>query len=130
MRHENGYDAVSEQIYLGRYPLTLAQFPDDASVIVDMTSEFNARVSLFRDGNRMYFCEPCLDQMMPDAPTILRLAEKVAKLLDNEKAMKAYVHCANGRGRSSSLVVLIMLIRGQVKTVEKGLTSSAKIVRK
>ena len=120
LRHEHGYDKVSDQIYLGRYPLTVREFPRDASIIVDMTAEFFSRWSLIRGGKRLYFCEPCLDQMMPSPTAIIQLSKSVVKVLDEDRARKAYVHCANGRGRSSSLVVLIFLIRGQVNSIEEG----------
>ena len=41
-RVENPYDQVSDTIFLGRYPITYAEFPQVATAVVDLTAEFNA----------------------------------------------------------------------------------------
>ncbi len=104
-------DEVSPGIWLGRWPRP-QDVPHDVLLIVDLTAELPARRTVLH--GREYWLVPTLDGAAPDL-TLLRNA--VARAVDRPGPM--YVHCAQGRGRSTLFVLLLLRARGIVPDLEE-----------
>ena len=52
---------------------------------------------------------------MPEPAGVLKIALAVRELLARDPSLNVYVHCANGHGRSSLFIILIMMLDGALK---------------
>mmetsp|Transcript_21285 Transcript_21285/g.59947 ORF Transcript_21285/g.59947 Transcript_21285/m.59947 type:complete len:258 (+) Transcript_21285:203-976(+) len=111
---------IVERVYLGRLPWELSEIPEDVVEIVDCTAEFPRFVT----SNVKYQCFPMLDTCAPpesERDRFVTVARHVASFaIDGEDAV--YVHCANGRGRSATLIAAALLAARLVDTVEEAQT--------
>ena len=127
-RAEQPYNEVVPGIFLGRYPWPQLQktrccpgaFPtacgsggasEPACGVVDMCCEFPAHGAIVAQSQGLYRCLPCLDGDMPaDEAAFVAMCQEVAGW---DKSV--YVHCANGRGRSACVVVMLLVLRGHAE---------------
>lgn len=107
---EPTYDRVAPGLYLGRLPLR-GEVPDDVGLVVDLTAEF-PRTKAAPPGAD-YLLLPTLDAFVPDLAACEVLVRAVAA-----HPGPAYVHCAQGHGRSALIAAAVLLQRGTVSTVD------------
>lgn len=105
LREERPWDEVAPGILVGRRPLDDAEMPDDAAVVVDLTSEFPR--SPATQGVARYECVPTLDTAAPDADAFRALLDRLG-----EDEGPIFVHCAMGHGRSATVAAALMIRRG------------------
>ena len=67
-----------------------------------------------RAGGAQLHVLPSMDHSFPPADQMLRLAREACSWEG-----PVLVHCANGHGRSASLVALIMVLKGDAETCEE-----------
>ena len=113
------WDRLEGNLFLGRRPLPVGLPPEVAAdpdaVILDLTAEFRDPPAVRRRPG--YRCVPILDAAAPDAD---RLREIVA-LLPPPGGPPAFVHCANGRGRTGTVAAAWLLAHGRANTAEDAL---------
>jgi len=107
---EAAYDEVGPGIYVGRW-LRRDALPEDAAVVVDMTSELTAPPCVRALTDR-YICLPTLDG---SAPSEAELHELLERLADHQGPL--YVHCAAGHGRSAMVAATLLVSRGHAADV-------------
>ena len=115
---EDCYNRVVPGLYLGRRPLA-HELPGNINAVVDLTAEFPEPKGV-RNG-RDYICAPTLDASVPVDGHFLELVERVTRL-DGP----TYVHCAQGHGRSGTLVAALLLARGTAKSVDEAIATVRK----
>jgi len=108
---ESPHDEVAPGIIVGRRPLDEREMPSDATVVVDLTSEF-ARAPSSRRVDR-YVCLPILDTRAPDDEAFRALIDDI-----EDADGPIFVHCAMGHGRSATVAAALMIRRGLAKDVE------------
>jgi len=118
-------------------------FPSDATIIVDLEAEMPVPRHVFK--TRRYLCIPTLDQCAPNVEALREVGASLAthddrfllhqgtsnfrRLESNEDTegegvrVKGAIHvfCANGRGRSTAFVLVLLVMRGDCQTVEEAL---------
>lgn len=98
-----------QNIWIGRYPVF--GVPKECDIIVDCTAEFPGRRI---DGE--YLNVPSLDMVLAPPREFRDAAEKVIRLF--EKGRKsAFIHCANGHGRSALLAALVLVLLQEESTL-------------
>ena len=97
-------------LYIGRRPLP-GELPSDIKVVVDLTAEFPERKEV-REASQ-YLCLPPLDASVPGDRQFQKLLESIM-----EAPSPAYLHCAEGHGRSGTLGAAILVLRGLAENVE------------
>jgi hypothetical protein len=91
-------------LWLGRRPAR-GELPADVGAILDLTSEFPRPADAVEP--RTYLCEPLLDATAPPMETLRRLVAWI-----ESSPQPVYVHCAQGNGRSATVVAAVLLARG------------------
>jgi len=104
---EHPYDlcyttASGKNMWIGRYPVF--GVPEECDIIVDCTVEFPGRRI---DGD--YMNVPSLDMVLAPPQEFRDAAEKVIKLFEDGRK-SAFIHCANGHGRSALLAALVIVL--------------------
>jgi len=89
-------------MWIGRYPVF--GVPEECDIIVDCTVEFPGRRI---DGD--YMNVPSLDMVLAPPQEFRDAAEKVIKLFEDGRK-SAFIHCANGHGRSALLAALVIVL--------------------
>jgi protein-tyrosine phosphatase len=102
---------IAPGLYLGRRPRP-NELPDDCGAVVDLTAEFPVPPGLLR-ADCAYRCLPTLNRFVPSADAFASLIQELLAL-----DAPIYVYCAAGRGRSAMLVAALLLLRGQVASLE------------
>ncbi len=116
LSREDCYNRISPEFYLGRRPLP-RELPREVAAVVDLTAEFPEPEGV-RTG-REYICAPTLDASVPSD-----FEELVERVLDLPSP--TYVHCAQGHGRSGTLVAALLMAIGTAREVDEAIS----IVRK
>jgi protein-tyrosine phosphatase len=101
---EDCSNEVAPGLWLGRRPLP-GELPAGVDLIVDLTAEFPENASV-RAG-REYVCIPVLDTTAPGDDDMRELVDRLCA-----HPGKAYVHCAQGHGRSACVVAAVLIRRG------------------
>jgi protein-tyrosine phosphatase len=109
----SGHEIVAG-LWLGRR-VSAAELPPDTRLVIDLTSEMSCPRGV-RDGIREYVCVPALDRGVPD-DAAARDAIGRANAVAGDGGI-IYIHCAQGFGRSASLVAAILVRRGECRDVE------------
>jgi uridine kinase/protein-tyrosine phosphatase len=111
---KSGHEIVPG-LWLGRR-VSLAELPPDTRLVIDLTSEMSCPRGIRGDGVRRYVCVPALDRGVPD-DTAARAAIDAADQVARDGGI-VYIHCAQGFGRSASLVAAILVRRGEASDVD------------
>ncbi len=115
---ENPAEEVADGIWVGRYPLEIgigdARFRGrPVSHVVDLTGEFPARAAFHGAEGVTYLCLPSLDRLL-SSPERLAAAARVV----HRDASCAFVHCANGHGRSGLFAGILLVLRGDAPDLD------------
>jgi protein-tyrosine phosphatase len=109
----NPFQEISPGLWLGRRLLP-REIPTNFDLIVDLTAEFPR--SKFVLQNRTYWCLPTLDASIPSTISFDELVEKIVSWPGC-----CFIHCANGHGRSATLVAAILIRKGMAKDSNEAL---------
>jgi len=109
---EDCYNRVSPELYLGRRALA-HELPPEVATVVDLTSEFPEPKGV-RTG-REYICVPTLDACVPS--NFEALVERILDL-----SPPTYIHCAQGHGRSGTLVAALLMAKGTAKDADEAMS--------
>ncbi len=110
---EAPYHELYDGVIVGRRLLP-HEFPERVTEVFDLTAEFPEPSPIREKG--VYHCYPTLDAT-PLEPTVLLQAAK--QVLETTEV--AYLHCANGYGRTGTLAAAVLLLGGHVETVDDAL---------
>ena len=108
------WNRVTPRIYLGRR-CQRTHLPPDISCIVDVTAEFPFPRSV-RDGC-FVISIPTLD----GCPPRWRDCQRVFEFMERNPNAAIYVYCANGHGRSVTLVATLLGLLGEASSVNGAL---------
>ncbi len=109
LSRERCFHEVAPGLLLGRRPFA-HELPPEVSLVVDLTSEFPEPHAV-RTRVR-YLCHPVLDTCAPDEDGLVSVVGTVLA-----EPGPVYVHCAQGHGRSSTIVAAVLLARGHSEDV-------------
>jgi protein-tyrosine phosphatase len=108
---ENPTDQVVSDLIIGRR-LQTSECPTDIEHYIDLTAEFEDPEAIRKSSQ--YMSMPILDG---DVPTNRTLRDAVSKVRDGV----AYVHCAQGHGRTGLFALALLAARGHIRSVEEGM---------
>ena len=101
-------------VWLGRR-VSAHELPAGTRLVVDLTSEMSVPRRV-RDGVRRYICVPALDRGVPDESVARQALDRIDEVA--REGGGVYIHCAQGFGRSASLVAAILIRRGECRDVD------------
>jgi protein-tyrosine phosphatase len=105
------YSQIAPGIWLGRRCFA-HELPPGVELVVDLTAEF-AEPRQVREG-RAYICAPTLDASVPSLEAFQKLIQTVS---DFEGP--TYIHCALGHGRSATVVIAVLVARGNALSLDQ-----------
>jgi protein-tyrosine phosphatase len=108
---ESPFNRIDDTLTVGRR-LLASEIPDGFDHYVDLTAEFEDP-SIIRN-RPSYHCLPILDADVPTPEELNRTVEAVSN-------GSAYVHCAQGHGRTGLFALALLIRRGEVTTAQEGL---------
>jgi len=108
---EPSFNRIDDTLTVGRR-LLASEIPDGFDHYVDLTAEFEDPASIRIRPS--YRCLPILDANVPSPEELNRTVEAVSN-------GSAYVHCAQGHGRTGVFALALLIHRGQVTTAREGL---------
>jgi protein-tyrosine phosphatase len=109
LSRERCFHEVAPGLLLGRRPFA-HELPPEVSLVVDLTAEFSEPRAV-RTRAR-YLCHPVLDMCAPDEDGLVSVVGTVLA-----EPGPVYVHCAQGHGRSSTIVAAVLLALGHSEDV-------------
>ena len=101
-------------IWLGRRPGP-DEIPDGVQLLIDVTAEFQSFAALRT--NYTYWTLPTLDARSAKAPILKEFATRIANWSQGD----IYIHCAKGRGRSTTLLVAVLIERGLAQDIDEAI---------
>lgn len=108
---ESPFNRIDDTLTVGRR-LLASEIPDGFDHYVDLTAEFEDPATIRTRPS--YRCLPILDAGVPSPQELNRTVEAVSN-------GSAYVHCAQGHGRTGVFALALLIHRGQVTTAREGL---------
>lgn len=102
-------------LYLGEWFKSDTTCPEDVGLVVDMTNEVDEAACL-RAADKAYINIQVWDQSIPRSTSLYCTQIKKAAEFGPSGTL---VHCVMGAGRSSGAVALILICRGQCRTIEE-----------
>lgn len=117
--HENAYDKITEQLYLGcKLSNADKKAIKDLGIVsvLDLTCEFTEPAFLRQRAG--YLCIPVLDTRAPSAK---QLKETAAWIEEQMAKGPVYVHCAFGHSRGATFVAAYLLQTKQANTIQDAL---------
>ena len=112
-------DAITERVWIGRYPGRGDLAAGGFDALLDLTAEFHPRVRAEHHHN-----ESMLDLATPDLASLRRAAEALEAL--HEKAGRILVCCALGYSRSAMTVAAWLLHSGRAGSVDEAIETVRK----
>jgi hypothetical protein len=110
LSREASFNTIDDDLVIGRR-LLAGEAPDGFDHYVDLTAEFEEPAAIrTRPG---YRCLPILDACVPSFGELEGAVEGAA-------AGRAFVHCAQGHGRTGLFALALLLHRRRVQTIEEG----------
>jgi hypothetical protein len=110
LSREASFNTIDDDLVIGRRLLP-GEAPDGFDHYVDLTAEFEEPAPIrARPG---YRCLPILDASVPSLAELRGAVEGAA-------AGRAFVHCAQGHGRTGLFALALLLHRKRVQTIEEG----------
>ena len=110
MSREASYNKIDEELVIGRR-LLAKEVPEGFDHYIDLTAEFEEPAAIrARPG---YRCLPILDASVPSFRELQGVVEDTA-------AGRAFIHCAQGHGRTGLFALALLLHRKRVETIEEG----------
>jgi protein-tyrosine phosphatase len=110
LSREAAFNTINDNLVIGRR-LLASEAPEGFDHYVDLTAEFEEPAPIrTRPG---YRCLPILDASVP---TI----EELRGAVESSASGRAFVHCAQGHGRTGLFALALLLRRGSVQTIEEG----------
>lgn len=110
---EAPYHDLYDGVKIGRRLLP-NEFPEDVGMVFDLTSEFSEPASILR--KVCYRNYPTLDAKPLEPAALLQAAQEVLNAGD-----RAYIHCANGHGRTGTLAGAVLLLGGRSEKAEEAI---------
>lgn len=110
INRENPTNKISDDLVIGRRLLP-KEVHDVFDVYIDLTAEFDEPKQIREKAS--YVCFPILDTHVPDIDDLMILIDKI----DNKKV---FIHCAQGHGRTGLVALAILMKKGIVDDVGKG----------
>jgi len=106
---ENVYDEIVPGIWLGRRPFD-TELPSEVAAIVDLAAEFPAAAGVA--DRYEYISAPLLDAAAPNKKVMANLLNTL-----KDKNENIYIHCAQGHGRSATIVAAILVLKDVAGTL-------------
>ncbi|MEK7952173.1 hypothetical protein [Luteolibacter soli] len=111
LSREASFNQIDDDLVIGRR-LLASEAPEGFDHYVDLTAEFEEpRPIRARPG---YCCLPILDAGVPSLAELRGAVEQAA-------AGRAFVHCAQGHGRTGLFALALLLHHKRVETIEEGI---------
>lgn len=107
-------DAITDRVWIGRYPGRGDLAAGGFDALLDLTAEFHPLTRA-----EHHHSEPMLDLATPDLPSLRRAAEALEAL--HEKAGRILVCCALGYSRSAMTVAAWLLHSGRAESVDEAI---------
>jgi protein-tyrosine phosphatase len=102
---------VAPNLWIGRRALC-RELPNGINLVVDLTAELAVPHGV-KEG-REYLCVPTLDSSVPERREFERILQAVLECKGG-----VYIHCANGHGRSATLVLAVLLASTRQETLKQ-----------
>ena len=102
--HEPAWNEVAPGLWLGRRAAA-RELPEGVTIVVDLTEGF-AKPRRY-GASIEYVALPTLDGCPPPREPAIAVLERLA-----DEPGGLYVHCAQGHGRSATLVAILLVLRG------------------
>ncbi len=118
-RRRPAFHRICRNLYLGRFPSNpQTDLPPKTSVVVDLTLEFSEPPSMMNAKTTYLNC-PSLDNHIATVDALCDTARLALQLWHQGEVV--FVHCANGKGRSGSMVVLLLVLNRTCETIEEAI---------
>lgn len=111
LSREAPFNRIDNDLVIGRRLLS-SEAPDAFDHYVDLTAEFEEPTAIRQ--RSAYRCLPILDASVPSF-------DELNQVVDETASGRAFVHCAQGHGRTGLFALALLLRRGNVKTIEEGI---------
>lgn len=110
LSREAAFNTINDNLVIGRR-LLAGEAPEGFDHYVDLTAEFEDPAAI--RGRPGYRCLPILDASVPKV-------EDLRSVVESSVEGRAFVHCAQGHGRTGLFALALLLRRGSVQTIEDG----------
>lgn len=110
LSREAPFNTINNNLVIGRRLLE-REAPEGFDHYVDLTAEFEEPAFIRK--RQGYRCLPILDASVPRV-------EDLISAVENTATGRAFVHCAQGHGRTGLFALALLLRRGNVQTIEEG----------
>ena len=111
LSREPAFNVIDDDLVIGRR-LLAGEAPEGFDHYVDLTAEFDEPAPIRK--RLGYRCLPILDASVPSIEELHGAVEETA-------SGRAFVHCAQGHGRTGLFALALLLRRGNVNSIDEGL---------
>ena len=109
---EPAFNVIDDDLVIGRR-LLAGEALDEFVHYVDLTAEFEEPTPIRKRAG--YRCFPILDASVPSYAALRGVVEETS-------SGRAFVHCAQGHGRTGLFALALLLRRGSVHSVDEGVS--------